>query len=463
MKFLAMAEARSVKVVEVCSVAPSEAAATTNCSTPTSLSLTFFDLLWLRSPPVERVFFYELPNTTISFFDTILPNLKLSLSLTLQHFLPLAGTITWPLESPHPIINYVPGNAVSFTIAESTTDFNMLCSNTCQASLLHHLIPHLPTSDEQASVMALQVTLFPGSGFSIGIATHHAATDGKATTLFLKAWAYVCSNNFTESSFSSLPKHLTPFYDRSMINDTEGIGERCLKNWLNIGGPNNRSMKVWDLGGVNAMSAESVRGSFELTSSNIGQLKQHAKSKLGENAHVSTYLVACAYMLQCLVKAEQPKTDGVAFLFSVDCRTRMETPISSTYFGNCIMGHKVMDGTRKLLGDDGFINGVEGMNEALKKLEDGVFSEAVNMSTIMKIARDNRILTTAGSPRFEVYSIDFGWGRPMKVDMTSIGKTGAFCVSESRNENGGIEISLVLKKQEMETFVAHFNQGLQSL
>ncbi|KAG2384114.1 uncharacterized protein HKW66_Vig0151230 [Vigna angularis] len=163
----------------------------------------------------------------------------------------------------------------------------------------------------------------------------------------------------------------------SMINDTEGIGERCLKNWLNIGGPNNRSMKVWDLGGVNAMSAESVRGSFELTSSNIGQLKQHAKSKLGENAHVSTYLVACAYMLQCLVKAEQPKTDGVAFLFSVDCRTRMETPISSTYFGNCIMGHKVMDGTRKLLGDDGFINGVEGMNEALKKLEDGVFSEAV--------------------------------------------------------------------------------------
>ncbi|WVZ14415.1 hypothetical protein V8G54_011981 [Vigna mungo] len=452
MKFLAMEEARSVKVVEVCSVAPSEAAAaTTNCSTPTSLSLTFFDLLWLRSPPVERVFFYQLPNTTISFFDTILPNLKLSLSLTLQHFLPLAGTITWPLESPHPIINYVPGNAVSFIIAESTTDFNMLCSNTCQASLLHPLIPHLPTSDEQASVMALQVTLFPGSGFSIGITTHHAATDGKATTLFLKAWAYVCSNNFTESSFSSLPKHLTPFYDRSMIKDTKGIGAMYLQSWLNIGGPNNRSMKVWDLGGVNAMSAESVRGSFELTSSNIRQLKQHAKSKLDENAHVSTYSVACAYVLQCLVKAEQPKTDGDSY--------------GDTHFLHVFwkLHLKVMEETKKLLGDDGFINGVEGMNEALKKLEDGVFSEAVTLSTMMKIARDNRILTTAGSPRFEVYSIDFGWGKPMKVDMTSIGKSGAFCISESRNENGGVEISLVLNKQQMETFVAHFNQGLQSL
>ncbi|QCD92704.1 phenolic glucoside malonyltransferase 1-like [Vigna unguiculata] len=456
-----MAEVTGVKVVEVCSVAPSE---TTNCSTPTSLSLTFFDVLWLRSPPVERVFFYQLPNTTtISFSHTILPNLKHSLSLTLQHFLPLAGTITWPQESPHPIINYVPGNAVSFTVAESTVDFNMLCSDTCQASLRHPLIPHLPTSDEQASVMALQVTLFPGSGFSIGITTHHAAMDGKASTLFLKAWAYVCSNILTESSFSSLPKHLAPFYDRSMIKDTTGMGAMYLKSWLNMGGPNNRSMKVWDLGGVNAMSAESVRGSFELTSSNIRQLKQHAKSKLNEDAHVTTFSVACAYALQCLVKAEEPKTEGVAFLFSVDCRSRLETPLPSTYFGNCIIGHKVMGGTKKLLGDEGFVNGVEGMNEALKKLEDGVFGEAVNLSTMMKIARDNRIFTTAGSPRFEVYSIDFGWGRPLKVDMTSIGKTGAFCVSESRDENGGVEISLVLNKQEMEAFGSHFNQGLQSL
>jgi len=241
------------------------------------------------------------------------------------------------------------------------------------------------------------------------------------------------------------------------------MGAMYLKSWLNMGGPNNRSMKVWDLGGVNAMSAESVRGSFELTSSNIRQLKQHAKSKLNENAHVTTFSVACAHALQCLVKAEEPKSEGVAFLFSVDCRSRLETPLPSTYFGNCIIGHKVMGGTKKLLGDEGFVNGVEGMNEALKKLEDGVFGEAVNLSTMMKIARDNRIFTTAGSPRFEVYSIDFGWGRPLKVDMTSIGKTGAFCVSESRNENGGVEISLVLNKQEMEAFGSHFNQGLQSL
>ncbi|CAJ1947124.1 unnamed protein product [Sphenostylis stenocarpa] len=236
-----------------------------------------------------------------------------------------------------------------------------------------------------------------------------------------------------------------------------------VKSWLNFGGPNNRSTKVWDLGGANATSTESIRGSFELTSSNIQQLKQHAKSKLKEDANVSTFSVTCAYVLHCLVKAEQPKANGVAFLFSVDCRSRLEPPLPSTYFGNCIIGHKVMDGTNKLLGDDGFINALGGINETLKRLEDGVLSGAVTLSTMMQISRDNRILTTAGSPRFEVYSVDFGWGRPKKVDMTSIGKTGAFCLSESRNENGGVEISLVLNKQEMETFTAHFNAGLKCL
>ena len=183
----AMEQPTSVKVLEFCSLAPPQKTTTTNPTTPTSLPLTFFDLLWLRSPPVERLFFYEFPNQTISFFDTILPNLKHSLSLTLQHFLLLAGTITWPLDSPHPIINYVPGNVVSLTIAESNNDFNVLCSNTCDASLRNPLIPHLNTSNEEASVMALQLTLFPNHGFCLGISTHHAAMDGKASTLFLKA------------------------------------------------------------------------------------------------------------------------------------------------------------------------------------------------------------------------------------------------------------------------------------
>ncbi|AES77682.1 anthocyanidin 3-O-glucoside-6-O-malonyltransferase, putative [Medicago truncatula] len=51
----------------------------------TSLPLTFFDILWLRLPPVQRIFFYEFPHQTSLFFNTLLPKLNQSLSLTLSH------------------------------------------------------------------------------------------------------------------------------------------------------------------------------------------------------------------------------------------------------------------------------------------------------------------------------------------------------------------------------------------
>jgi hypothetical protein len=73
------------------------------------------------------------------------------------------------------------------------------------------------------------------------------------------------------------------------------------------------------------------------------------------------------------------------------------------------------------------------------------------------------VVGIAGSPRFELYNTDFGWGRPRKVEMISIDRTGAICLSDSRDGGGGIEIGLVLKKQEMEVFASLFSRGLEAL
>src|ERR1044072_7810936 len=205
------------RIVQVCTVEPlHELGATPSTTIPTSLPFTFFDLFWLRFPPVDCLYFYHFQHSTSSFFDSLLPSLKHSLSITLQHYLPFAGNITWPLDSSKPIINYVPGDALSFTVAESSADFNLLCSDRCEAAQRHHLITHLTTSHEKASVMAVQVTLFPNSGFCIGLTTHHAAFDGKSSTSFMKSWAYVCSNlgkQGSSSSLLSLPEDLSPSFD----------------------------------------------------------------------------------------------------------------------------------------------------------------------------------------------------------------------------------------------------------
>ncbi|WVZ15281.1 hypothetical protein V8G54_012847 [Vigna mungo] len=380
----------SLKVIQVCSVAPLQEPTLSNL-VPTSLPLTFFDLLWLRFPPVQRLFFYHFPHPTSSFLHSLLPSLKHSLSLTLQHFLPFSGTLTWPSHSPKPIINYLPGDTVSFIVAQSDQNFDHLCSHLCEASQRHHLAPHLANSHDKASLLAVQVTLFPNAGFCIGVTTHHAAFDGKSSSMFIKAWAYICSNL-------------------------------------------------------------------------IQKLKQYGNSKVKVAVHLSTFSVTCAYVLACWVKANQVKEEHVLYIFAVDCRRRLDPPIPATYFGNCVKGQYVVPLTKELAGKDGFICALEKIVEALNRVkEEEVLNGAEKWVSLMHEPGEARITSTAGSPLFEVYSIDFGWGRPKKVDMVSADKTRAFSISESRDINGGIEIGLMLSKSEMEDFTTLFLQGLDSL
>jgi hypothetical protein len=86
-------------------------------------------ILWLRLPPVQRIFFYEFPHQTSLFFNTLLPKLKRSLSHTLFHFYPLLGHLIWPHDSHKPIIKHLKGNSLLLTVAESDADFNNLSGN----------------------------------------------------------------------------------------------------------------------------------------------------------------------------------------------------------------------------------------------------------------------------------------------------------------------------------------------
>ncbi|KAM1653121.1 hypothetical protein ACFX1Q_006322 [Malus domestica] len=140
-----MADLNSVKVVEVCKVAP-QPSTPDSSAIPESLPLTLFDLLWLRFAPVQRLFFYEInnPNSSDTNFthSTLIPKLKTSLSLTLKQFLPLAGNVIWPKESPKPILRYVRGDGVLLNIAESDSDFHHIGT---MAKVAHSSSPSSPS------------------------------------------------------------------------------------------------------------------------------------------------------------------------------------------------------------------------------------------------------------------------------------------------------------------------------
>ncbi|GAU19863.1 hypothetical protein TSUD_170890 [Trifolium subterraneum] len=69
-------------------------------------------------------------------------------------------------------------------------------------------------------------------------------------------------------------------------------------------------------------------------------------------------------------------------------------------------------------------------------------------------------MTVAGSTRFGVYEIDFGFGRPEKVEITSIDRGLTIGLTESKDLKGGVEVGLVLNKNVMDLFHTIFDEGL---
>lgn len=428
-----------------------------NSATQTSLPLTFFDVLWLRFHPNQRLFFYEFSNPQTTLTDTILPKLKHSLSVTLKHYLPLAGSLTWSPDSDKPIIQYSEGDSVSLTVAESEANFYHLSGNNfCEAEKFHHLLPNLPASKTRVPIMALQLTLFPNAGFSIGYAAHHAVLDGKSIAMFMHSWASICNRG----GDSTLTPELTPFYDRTIVNDPSNIEQAYLNGWVAHNGPNNRSLEIWDV----KVPPDVMLGTFQLTQANIQSIKKWVTAKWQEKQafHPSNFAITSAYAWVCLIKTRKLTTEKVQLVVGVDCRSRLEPPIPFTYFGNCVTGCIVYADTSKLMEEDGVSIATRAISEAIGGLDDGVLKGAEELiSYLFTIQKDDGLISIAGSPQFESYNIDFGWGRPKKVAIVSIEKSGAFSLSDSRDGNGGVEIGVVLKKHETEAFSSMFTGGLE--
>ncbi|WCJ25579.1 HXXXD-type acyl-transferase family protein [Euphorbia peplus] len=451
-----------VKITEVCQITPP--LDSSESVTELTLPLTFFDTLWFKFHPVERIFFYELGgDTDSSFFNSsILPKLKHSLSLTLLHYLPLAGNLIWPSDSPKPFILYTFSDGVSFTVAESVADFHLLSKDFIRdAADSHHYVPELSVSETKSSIVSFQITLFPNKGFSVGVTSHHAISDGKSITMFMKAWAHICKHSST-----SLPPELTPFLDREIVEDPEGIDMVYLDNWITLAtkmgaDSNPKSLKL--LPNINAPSnIKLVRGTFRLSEDDVKKLRQKVISSSGEGKY-STFVITYAYVAFNIVKSKGIQRNvKLALGFMVDCRSRLNPPVPENYFGNCVFPHGALTEAGLVTEDNGFVFLVEKLKETMKRVEEGAIDGA--KSVLSGYLEEEPGLTErfgiAGATRFDVYGSDFGWGKPEKVEVTSVDRTGAFSMAESKYGNG-VEIGLAMTKNEMEIFSSLFVNGLK--
>ncbi|KAG7564092.1 Transferase [Arabidopsis suecica] len=261
----------------------------------------------------------------------------------------------------------VKGYTLSLKVAVSDDDFSLISSKELRLETeLRPLIPELEISSHSASLLALQVILFPNQGFTIGISTHHVIMDGKTSTKFHNSWAHICKHGTIPQDFD-----IPTLSDHKVINVPPGLEFKILQllpylsgdednaRTLNYYWENRRSTEI----DAKEIDDDLVRVTLELSQENIKKLKERAKNEsTRSDLYLSTFVVTYAYVLTCLVKAR----------------------------GGCVDRPEVYE-------------------EGTKKMKFGT-----------------QVLTVTGSNQYGIYGLDFGWVRPVHTDIMSLYQNDEF-------------------------------------
>lgn len=471
----------TMKVIEHSQVAPPP----NSVPSPTILPLTFFDIPWFYCHPVKRIFFYHFPHPTHHFLQTTLPILKHSLSLTLQHFFPFSSNLIIPpnsLNTP-PYIRYLDEDSLSFTVAESSADFNILVSDSQDAQNWHHLVPNLPPPRTEQDnirvipIMAIQVTVLPNSGLSICLSYNHLAADGKSLHHFMKFWASlskaIATNNNNLSLEYSPPLDL-PSHERDRVKDLKGL---ILVYLQELEDSESNDMEFAGL--VQDSYVNKIRTTLVLSYEQVQKLKKWVTDKCKESyriQHLSTFVVTSSLIWFCMIKSEEGDKksdqgdcvdvdDHCYFVFLADCRDSGEFSLPKTYFGNCLASYIVAVKRDELIGKNGIVVASIGIEKKIRDFKsDALLGAETLMSDYREISKPGKSVTVvAGSPKLAVYETDFGWGKPKKSDAVHLDSSGSISLSDCRDGGGGIEVGLALERSGMTNFINIFQEQLDNI
>ncbi|KAL9671772.1 hypothetical protein QQ045_009345 [Rhodiola kirilowii] len=436
---------------------------------PTTIPLSFLDVFWLYANPVKRVFIYKLPSiSTPHFLQNILPTLEHSLSLALKYFFPVAGSLVLqPSSRPH--IRYDQGCSVTLTVAdESDEDFEYLVNrygkNMIHDASFSELAPTL--SEDHEVLFGIQVTVFPDSGICIGIAYKHVLGDGRSIMQFLRTWSSI----FRNSNDDFVP----PVLDRSLVPDHGVVLHDTVMKQL-------ASIPPWFIENLKqpkkATGIIKVRATFFFKRSEINKMREWIISQAeeeGEKLHLSLFVLTSSLIWICHVKSQtatglsngEDDDDQCSFCFTLDCcdRYQYHSIVPMTYFGNCLcLGCYTSAKRIELQGENGLIVAVKAIGKTIKDLvAKGPTKDADKWlsGALEAFKNPKNMLSVAGSPRLGVYGLDFGWGKPEKVEVVSIEFPKAVSMAELRDEVGGIEAALVLDQPQMEAFIGIFEESI---
>ncbi|KAI3736219.1 hypothetical protein L6452_15757 [Arctium lappa] len=457
----------SLTVLEKCRISPPP-----NTVGERSLPLTFFDLGWLLFHPIHQLFFYEFPHSKSHFIQTVIPTLKHSLSITLQHFFPFASNlIVFHAPNPSgvarkPEIRHVEGDSVALTFAECTLDFNDLIGNhPRECNKFYPLVPLLEAASKESDfvkfpIFSVQVTIFPNSGITIGLTNHHTLSDARSRYDLLEAWTSIAKYGTDELFLAS---GSFPVYDR-VIEYPQSLDEiYSNRHVIQTLDENYRPPQL-------VSATDRVRATFVLTRAHINLLKKWLLIQLPKLEFISSFTLGCALMWSCIAKSrihhegKKGENELERFVCVIDWRSRLDPPVPQTYFGNCVGPCFAITRSTILTGNKGFVAAVELVGNTIRetvKNKQGMLKDAETW--LERLVVQVPTVGVAGTPKHDIYDLDFGWGKPKKYESISIDFAQGISVNVSSKSPEDLEFGLSLPGKQMDAFISIYGDELESI
>ncbi|KAK1405674.1 putative Anthranilate N-benzoyltransferase protein [Heracleum sosnowskyi] len=379
-----------------------------------TIHLTPSDLGLLSVHYIQKgLLFKKSPLLSIPDF---LERLKLSLSVTLAHFYPLAGRLaTKKTLDPHSYVVYIdcvnsPG--AKFVHSKVHLSVSDILSPTYVPCIVEHFFDHYKAVNHDGhtlSLLTLQVTELT-DGVFIGCSQNHCVADGTSYWQFVNTLSEVFQDeklgNEEEVALNVISR--PPYHERWF---PDGCGPFCSLPFTH----QDQFISRYE-------APELQVRIFHFSVAALARIKAKANALCKDRGiTISSLQALSALIWRCVIRVRGlPKDDISRCNTSVNIRSRLEPPLPPHYYGNCIQTVGAVTTAGELLENDLGWAAAQ-LTEAIAKHDDKAARERLMKWLQNPSFYQFRLLLNPGvvmfgsSPRFNMYGNEFGLGKAVAV------------------------------------------------
>ncbi|KAK4437052.1 putative acetyltransferase [Sesamum alatum] len=377
------------------------------------LELTQWDLPFLVIDPIQKGILFYKPKSQD--FQTIIHHLKTSLSRTLDFFPPLAGRLATIENDDNTTCFFVDCNnaGVEFTYAVvRVVSVSDIVGRTYIPQIVSSLFPLNGGANYEGvskPLLAVQVTELV-DGFFIGCTANHAVIDGTSFWHFFNSWSEISRGLETISK--------TPIFERWFPSNI------AKDNHLIPLPPLDQSIMH------SFVSSPLLERAFHFSRESVAKLKAKANAEAGTDK-ISSFQALIAHLWRSVTRCrnqlsiQKVNSQEVDLLLAVGTRSRI--PLPDGYFGNALYIVKTAANEAEILENGLGYTGLKNGWKNPRVFNRGIYTFAVT-----------------SSPRHNVYSTDFGWGKPIAVRSGKGQKGDGKMTFFPAAEPGGIDVEACL-------------------